>query len=167
MNDHARRRQPTEDDAAARRAAIVALVSEARIGSQAELVRLLGRRGYATTQATLSRDLRGLGIGKRPAPDGRAVYALPGPARDHLGLDRQQLELEAFVQEVRVVGNLALVRTPPGNAAGVARAIDLFEWAEVAGTLAGDDTILVVTPDAAQARQFRNRLLTRSRRATR
>jgi transcriptional regulator of arginine metabolism len=164
MNDHAPRHRAPIDEAAARRDAIVSLVSESRVGSQAELARLLRKRGHTATQATLSRDLRVLGIGKRPGTDGRTAYALPTAARDLLARDRQQLEIEAFVQDVLVVGNLALVRTPPGNANGVARAIDLLDWAEVSGTLAGDDTILIVAADATRAQRFRRRLLSMARR---
>jgi transcriptional regulator of arginine metabolism len=86
------------------------------------------------------------------------VYVLGGPAREVLDGRRMRLEIEAFVQEVKVVGNLVLVRTPPGNAHGVARALDLLGWPEVEGTLAGDDTILVVAQSAARAERFRKRL---------
>jgi transcriptional regulator of arginine metabolism len=156
MNTHARKRVGDEDSVA-RRQAIVELVAERRIANQEELVGWLRRRGFPATQATVSRDLRSLGIGKRPSPAG-THYALPAPARDVLDDRRQQLEIEAFVQRVRVVGNLALVRTPPGNAHGVARAIDLLELPEIAGTLAGDDTILVVTEERGAAVRFRRRL---------
>ena len=159
MNDHAHRGTGWGEEAAARRDAIVALIAAGPVASQAELARLLRKRGHAATQATLSRDLRVLQIGKRPGSDGRTTYVLPAPARDLLGRDRQQLEIAAFVQDVLVVGNLALVRTPPGNANGVARAIDLLEWSEVAGTLAGDDTILIIAADARRAQRFRTRLL--------
>jgi transcriptional regulator of arginine metabolism len=145
------------EDATVRRQLVAELVSRGKVQSQEELVRLLRQRGLAATQATVSRDLKSLGIGKRPARGG-AVYSAPGPARDALDERRQQLEVQAFVQEVRVVGNLALVRTPPGNANGVGRAIDLREWPEVEGTIAGDDTILVVTRSAARALRFRQRL---------
>ena len=140
-----------------RRAAIVDLVSERPVRSQAELGRLLRQRGIQATQATLSRDLRSLGVGKVPAPDG-SRYVLPGPSRDVVDARRRQIELETFVQSVRVVANQVLVRTPPGNAHGVGRALDLLGWDEVAGTLAGDDTVLVVTESPAAARAFRRRL---------
>lgn len=156
MNTYAKRRN-VEEDAVARREAIVDLVSRQRIASQGELARHLRKRGFHATQATLSRDLRALGIGKRPLEDG-AAYTLPVPARDVLDARRQQLEFEAFVQHVRIVNNLVLVRTPPGNAHGVGRAIDLLDWPEIAGSLAGDDTVLVVTEDRSQALRFRHRL---------
>lgn len=141
-----------------RRQLVAELVSRGKVHSQQELVRLLRQRGLAATQATVSRDLKSLGIGKRPARGGAAVYAVPLPPREALDERRQQLEIQAFVQEVRMVGNLVLVRTPPGNANGVGRAIDLREWAEVEGTIAGDDTVLVVTRSPARALRFRRRL---------
>ena len=157
MNSYSPRRPRAEDGAVSRRQAIVDLIAAHRIGSQAELARLLLRRGFHATQATLSRDLKSLGVGKVPAA-GKTCYATPAPAREILDADRLRLEIEAFVQEVKVVQNLTLVRTPPGNAQGVARALDLLGWPEVEGTISGDDTILVVTRSAARAARFRRRL---------
>jgi transcriptional regulator of arginine metabolism len=157
MNTYALRRGGDEEDVIARREAIVDIVSRQRIASQAELARWLHKRGFHATQATLSRDLRNLGIGKQPSEQG-THYVLPGPARDVVDARRQQIEISAFVQSVRLVGNLVIVRTPPGHAHGVARAIDLLGWTEVAGTLAGDDTILIVTEDKSTAQRFRRRL---------
>jgi transcriptional regulator of arginine metabolism len=68
------------------------------------------------------------------------------------------LELEAFIREVRPVGNLVLVRTPPGNAQGVGRAIDGLGWSEVEGTISGDDTVLVVVGSTQNAMLFCQRL---------
>jgi transcriptional regulator of arginine metabolism len=148
---------------AARRRAVAELVATGRIADQAELARRLSRRGFQVTQATLSRDLKSLGIGKVPSPAG-AAYVLPGPAREVLDDRQLKLEIEVFVHEVKVVGNLVLVRTPPGNAHGVARAIDLLGWPEVEGTIAGDDTILVVARTPARAARFRGRLAALGRR---
>jgi len=148
MNSYARVLDPD-----ARREAIVSLVSSMRIGSQAELARHLRRRGFTATQATLSRDLRDLGIGKRPI-DGRTSYVLNAPASEILEAPRRSMDMQAFVQRARVVGNLALVMTPPGRAQGVARSIDLMGWKEVAGTIAGDDTVLVIAATHTQAKRF-------------
>jgi transcriptional regulator of arginine metabolism len=159
MNKNPRRSAGSADpDGIARRQAIVALVGAGAIHSQAELQRRLRRRGHRATQATLSRDLKALGIGKVPGAGGAARYVLPGPARDLMDETRKRLEIEAFIQTVEIVGNLVLVRTPPGNAHGVGRALDLLGWPEIAGTVAGDDTILVVTRSAAAARSLRKRL---------
>ncbi|MFI5371071.1 MAG: arginine repressor [Candidatus Eisenbacteria bacterium] len=134
------------------------LMSGHRYSSQDELARALGREGVDVTQATLSRDLRSLGVIKRTGPDGRPAYELPGPAVEQLDHDRQMLDLRAFVNDARVAQNLVVVRTPPGHANAVGRAIDLQGIGEVVGTIAGDDTVLVVAADTAAARRFKKRL---------
>ena len=142
-----------------RRLALIAqLLSGRRFSSQEDLAKALARAGTSVTQATLSRDLRSLGVLKRPGAEGRPVYELPGPAVEQLDRQRQLLDLRAFVNEVRVAENLLVVRTPPGHAHGVARAIDLGEFEDVVGSVAGDDTILVVMADSAAARRFRKHL---------
>jgi transcriptional regulator of arginine metabolism len=72
--------------------------------------------------------------------------------------ERQSLDLKAFVNEVVVAQNLVVVKTPPGHAHGVGRAIDLLGFPGVVGTIAGDDTVLVVTPDLAGARRFKRHI---------
>lgn len=142
-----------------RRLALIArLLSGHRFSSQEELARALARGGFPVTQATLSRDLRSLGVAKRAAPDGRSVYELPAPAAETLDRERQLIDLRAFVNEVRVARNLAVVRTPPGHANGVARAIDLANYEGIVGSVAGDDTVLVVMEDDAGARRFKRQL---------
>ena len=126
--------------------------------SQDELVRALGKAGAAVTQATLSRDLRSLGVIRRPDALGHPVYELPGPPTETLDRQRQALDLKAFVNEVKVAQNLLIVRTPPGHANGVARAIDLAGHPGFVGSVAGDDTILVVMEEAASARALRRQL---------
>lgn len=134
------------------------LVATRRYSSQAELVRALRRSGIAATQATLSRDLRSLGVLKRSSPDGRAVYQLPAPAAETLDRDRQLLDLRSFVNEVRVARNLAVVKAPPGHGNAVGRAIDLLEFDGVVGSVAGDDTVLVVLVSEPGARRFKRHL---------
>jgi transcriptional regulator of arginine metabolism len=142
-----------------RRLTLVAqLLGGRRFSSQEELVKALARAGVEVTQATLSRDLRSLGVLKRHDRDGRAAYELSGPAVETLDKERRLLDLKAFVNDVRIAQNLAVVRTPPGHANGVARAIDLAEFAGVVGSVAGDDTVLVVMQDAVLARKLKQRL---------
>jgi transcriptional regulator of arginine metabolism len=133
------------------------LLSNRKFSSQEELARALDREGVSVTQATLSRDLRSLGVIKRPAEHG-AAYELPGPATEQLDRERQQLDLRAFVNEVRVAQNLAVVRTPPGHANAVGRAIDLRGIDGILGTIAGDDTVLVVFADLSAAKRFKRQL---------
>jgi transcriptional regulator of arginine metabolism len=134
------------------------LLSGRKYSSQEELARALENEGVEVTQATLSRDLRSLGVIKRPTADGRSVYELPGPAGEQLDRQRQMLDLRTFVNEVRVAQNLVVVRTPPGHANAVGRAIDLAGLEGIVGTVAGDDTILVVLEDTASAHRFKNSL---------
>jgi transcriptional regulator of arginine metabolism len=166
MTIHAAPEVPTVMPRPRRLALLARLLEEKRFTSQDELVRALAREGVAVTQATLSRDLRSLGVGKRPGTDGRTTYALPSPATETLDRDRQLLDLRAFVNEVRVAQNLAVVRTPPGHANGVARAIDLAAFEALVGSVAGDDTVLCVMTDAAAARAFKRRLDTLAGRPT-
>ncbi len=137
---------------------IARLVADGEYSSQEELARALAKTGVAVTQATLSRDLRSLGVAKRANGGGRSVYELQTPAVETLDRERQLLDLRAFVNEVRLAGNLLVIRTPPGHANGVARAVDLADFDGVVGSVAGDDTILVVLESAANARALKHQL---------
>ena len=142
-----------------RRLALVAqLLSGRRFSSQEELAKALARTGVSVTQATLSRDLRSLGVAKRADSSGRPVYELPGPAVETLDRERRLLDLRAFVNQVRIAQNLVLVRTPPGHGHGVGRAIDLAEFPGQVGSVAGDDTVLVVMEDTSAARRLQRHL---------
>ena len=134
------------------------LLSGQQFSSQEELARALARAGARVTQATLSRDLRSLGVGKRPVANGKAVYELPTPATETLDRERRLLDLKAFVNEVEVAQNLIVVKTPPGHGHGVGRAIDLAGLDHVVGSVAGDDTVLVIATDAAAARRVKRHL---------
>jgi transcriptional regulator of arginine metabolism len=143
----------------ARRLARVAqLLSGRRFSSQEELGRALAREGVSVTQATLSRDLRSLGVAKRHDASGKPTYELPGPAVETLDRERQLVDLRTFVNQVRIAQNLVVVRTPPGHANGVARAIDLANFEGIVGSVAGDDTVLVVMEDGAGARRLKRDL---------
>ena len=133
------------------------LLEERRFSSQEELAGALSRSGVEVTQATLSRDLRSLGVAKRAA-SGQAWYELPSPAGETLDRGRQMLDLKVFVNELRLAQNLAVVRTPPGHASAVARAIDLLEFEGLVGSVAGDDTVLCILADTPTARRFKRHL---------
>lgn len=139
------------------------ILNGGRYSSQHELTRALGRAGLPVTQATLSRDLRSLGVVKRPDPDGRSAYVLPQPAGEALDRQRQLLDLRTFVNEVRVAANLIVIRTPPGHANAVGRAVDLQPFAGIVGSVAGDDTLLVVMDSAASAKKLKRQLDSLSR----
>jgi transcriptional regulator of arginine metabolism len=135
-----------------RQGQILKLIRAKSILTQEDLARELKEsQGIRTTQVTLSRDVRELGLLK--TPEGyRQVGAAPA------GPDIAAVAGE-FLQDVRVAQNLMVLRTSPGNANTLAVALDKQEWPEVVGTLAGDDTILVVAPDASTAVKLQQRLL--------
>jgi transcriptional regulator of arginine metabolism len=145
---------------ASRQRALAALLRTRQVSSQARLLDLLRAQGFDATQATVSRDLEELGAMKLRNLDGNLVYALP----EDDGLpeaNREQLgqTIAMFLLSAVPAGNLVVLRTPPGHAHAVASAIDRSSLPEVAGTVAGDDTVLVVCADRpagrAMAKRFR------------
>lgn len=139
---------------AARRRLIRRLVHEHRPARQRELVDLLADAGHTVTQATVSRDLDALGAAKARDEEG-GHYIIPGPASADAG-GRTDLVGE-FVDEISASGNLVVLRTPPGAAHMVAGVIDRANIDGVVGTVAGDDTILVVAPDDVEGRELAKR----------
>src|SRR5712692_7121376 len=135
-----------------RQGQIVKLIHAKRILTQEDLARELKEAyGIKTTQVTLSRDIRELGLVK--THDGyRQVTAV------HSGPEFASVVGE-FLMDVRLAQNLIVLRTSPGNANSLAIALDKEEWPEVVGTLAGDDTVLVIAPDAPTAVKVQQRLL--------
>jgi transcriptional regulator of arginine metabolism len=139
----------SETTRAGRQARIVAILSSSSISSQGELAARLAGEGIDVTQATLSRDLEELGAVKlRGADGGVGVYVVPedgSPVRGVSGgTDRMSRLLGELLVSTDASGNLAVLRTPPGAAHYLASAIDRAALPYVVGTVAGDDTILVV-----------------------
>jgi transcriptional regulator of arginine metabolism len=130
-----------------RHAAILDLVRTQKISSQEMLREHLGERGIDVAQATLSRDIRELGLVKMPEEDGGSAYTVPAHVTEPTpALSRL---LPTLYLGAEGVGNLLVVRTLIGGAQPVAVAIDWEEWPEVLGTIAGDDTILVILRNEA------------------
>ena len=126
---------------------IARLLEEQVISSQVQLVELLATEGMALTQATVSRDLEELGAVKVRIPGGQMAYALPELAKDRVAPEEVLRKvLGEYLVEVTHSANLAVLRTPPGSAHVVASALDRAGLSEVLGTVAGDDTVLVVCP---------------------
>jgi transcriptional regulator of arginine metabolism len=130
---------------------ILNLVRRSKIYTQEDLARELKSAGIEATQVTLSRDLRELGLVK--TADGYRNIA-SGPPRPQF-----QTIVSEFLQDIRAAQNLLVLRTSPGNANTLAAGIDAEDWPEVVGTVAGDDTVLVIAPDARTAGEVRKRLL--------
>ena len=128
-----------------RRGAIVRALAENDIGSQSQLCDILAGLGIVTTQATVSRDLEDLGVYRSRRPTGELVYVLPGedPPSPPPG-EALRRALYEHVLECARSGDLIVCRTPPGHAHLVGSAIDRARLPDVLGTVAGDDTVLVV-----------------------
>jgi transcriptional regulator of arginine metabolism len=136
---------------AARHGKITALITEREIGSQSELAAMLAAQGIETTQATLSRDLEELGAIKLRGVDGGAgKYVIPedGHVRPMTGgTSRLGRLLADLLLSHQSSGNIAVLRTPPGAAQFLASAIDRAALDGVIGTIAGDDTVMLVAAE--------------------
>ena len=133
---------------AARRRALRRLLMTRHITRQRDLVEQLEREGFQVTQATVSRDLADLGAVKRRSPDGLYGYTLPEePARLDGSNESVARALAQFARTITPVGSLVVIKTPPGAAQVVAGALDGAVLAGVLGTVAGDDTLLVVVDE--------------------
>jgi transcriptional regulator of arginine metabolism len=142
----------------ARRQLIVEILRRHAVRSQAELAELLAGHGVAVTQGTLSRDLDELGAVRVRRPGGALVYAVPGEGGDSTPraaagegvLDARLARVtEELLVSAEASANLVVLRTPPGAAQYLASAIDHAVVPDVLGTIAGDDTVLVIARDPA------------------
>ena len=152
---------------AGRRQLILDILGRQSVRSQGALLEVLSRKGFEVTQATLSRDLDELGAVK--VREGKAlVYAVPGEGGDRTarvapGLEevssRLRRQCEELLVTARASANLVVVRTPSGAANYLASAIDHADEPDILGTIAGDDTIMIITSGARQSRALASRLL--------
>lgn len=134
-----------------RQGQILNVIRGKEIYTQEELARELSRLGIQATQVTLSRDMRELGLVKTPEGYRQLAAETGGPELASVA--------EEYLLDVRVAQNLVVLRTSPGNANSLAISIDRLELEDVVGTVAGDDTVLVIAPDSESADRFRKRLL--------
>jgi len=138
---------------------IVRLLQEQAISSQEQLVELLAADGVVATQATVSRDLEELGAVKVRIPGGTMAYAVPEHTKEQRAPeDHLRRLMGEFVVEVAHSGNLVVLRTPPGSAHVVASALDRAGTPDVLGTVAGDDSILVVCSESVGGAEVATRL---------
>jgi len=140
-----------------RQGQILKLIRAKSIATQDELAQELKKVGVAATQVTLSRDIRDLGLAKTPEGYRQITASEGGPHLPALAAE--------FLHDVRLAQNLVVLKTSPGHANSVAVALDDEEWPEVVGTLAGDDTIMVIAPDNATAETVRAKFLAMIERA--
>jgi transcriptional regulator of arginine metabolism len=140
-----------------RQGAILELVRERTLSTQAEVAAALRESGYEVVQTTVSRDIAELGLVKVRAPSGRLVYAPPG------GSDADRLRalgsaMRRYAVTVEAAGQLVIVTTPSGYANALAQAMDEASHPSVAGTLAGDNTIFVAARDGVAAQALEDEL---------
>ncbi len=142
-----------------RQRAIRDLVDQREIRTQQELAAALRERGFRTTQATISRDVRELGLVKA-GRGGTQAYAIPPRLREAetSGEDRIRRLLREMPVEIREAGTMLVLRTLPGSAHPLAAALDRARWPEVIGSIAGDDTVFVAFADRGALRRARRRL---------
>ncbi|MBA2315483.1 MAG: arginine repressor [Chloroflexi bacterium] len=143
-----------------RQRAIRDLVAQRPLRTQGELAAALGERGFRTTQATISRDVAELGLVKANR-EGTQAYALPPRLIDAeaTGEDRLRKLLIDLPVEFHEAGLLLVVRTLPGSAHAIAASLDRARWPEVAGSIAGDDTLFVAFSDRGSLQRIKRRLL--------
>ncbi len=143
---------------AERQKAILDVIGTRAVATQAELKELLKARGIAADQATLSRDIRELGLVKASDDGVHARYAtVEAVARP--ALPKPAAILARMVRKVDWSGNLLVLKTAPGEANPVGLALDHLNWREVVGTVAGDDTLLVVVKEGVPARRVAKRIM--------
>lgn len=134
-----------------RQGQILNIIRNQEIHTQDELARELSRHGIQTTQVTLSRDMRELKLVKTAEGYRQFSVERSGPELADV--------VNEYLQDIRVAQNLVVLKTSPGNASTLAVSMDREEMSEIVGTIAGDDTVLVIAPDHAAADRLRQRLL--------
>ena len=141
--------------------AIKLIISSKEIGSQDELLQELSKEGYVLTQATLSRDLKQLKVAKAASMNGNYVYVLPNNTMYKRMTEQhsvhEMLRYNGFIS-IEFSGNIAVIRTRPGYASSLAYDIDNREFDEILGTIAGDDTILLVIREGCDRAEVVNSL---------
>jgi transcriptional regulator of arginine metabolism len=140
-----------------RQSAILELVRERALSTQAEVAAALRESGFDVVQTTVSRDIADLGLVKVRAPSGRLVYASPG------GADADRLRIlgaamRRFAVGVEAAGSLVVLTTPSGYASALAQAVDEAAHPAIAGTIAGDNTIFVAARNGISAESLRDEL---------
>jgi transcriptional regulator of arginine metabolism len=143
---------------AERHNAILDVIAKHAVATQAELKDRLKGRGIAADQATLSRDIRELGVVKASEDGSHYRYAPVEAVAPPVHLKASAM-LARLVRKIESSGNLLVLKTDPGEASPVGLALDRMGWPEVAGTVAGDDTLLVVVREGIPARKLAKKIL--------
>jgi len=141
-----------------RQKALLDVIARQAVATQGELKELLKARGIEADQATLSRDIRELGLVKA-SDDGAHYRYAPVEAVSPPGHMKASTILARLVRKVDFSGNLLVIKTDPGEANPIGLALDRMGWSEVVGTVAGDDTLLVVVKQGVPARKLAKKIL--------
>lgn len=134
----------------ARQTAITELIMTQKVSTQDELTSLVRKAGFPATQATISRDIKELGITKQTLPDGTVAYSITDKLIN-TAPERLMSVLSNSVTGISVAMNILVIKTLPGMAQAAAFALDSLDHPEIVGTIAGDDTIFVATRGESQA----------------
>jgi transcriptional regulator of arginine metabolism len=146
-----------------RREIIKELISVNPPATQQDLVRELIARGMDVDQSTVSRDLREMGVVRLPEPKGGMVYGFPGESNLPPAGEELQHGVRDYVKSIEVSGNLLVIRTAPGNAQPLAAILDRSRREEIAGTVAGDDTIILVMREGHSAKKLNGEFMEMAR----
>lgn len=141
-----------------RQEAILRLVGDRPICTQEELAAALRSEGFDAVQTTVSRDIHELGLVKVRGANGRLVYALPGTVLDRDRLREFAAAMRRWALSVESSGNIVLVTTPPAHASALAQAIDQVAHPHILGTVAGNDTIVVIARNGVPGAELRDEL---------
>lgn len=139
------------------------LISSSEIGSQEELLGILRNHGFNLTQATLSRDLKQLKVAKAATPNGSYIYVLPNDAMyrrvSHDIVITPNMPINNGYKSIDFSGNMAIIKTRSGYAGGISYEIDKANFDEILGTIAGDDTILLVLREGTSRQKLKELLV--------
>lgn len=138
--------------------AIRKIIREKTIKNQEELLNILLKKGFALTQATLSRDLKTLRVARIPDEINGYIYAIPGDRKVGEMVDQDDILVNSF-KSISYSENIAVIKTFPGYATGFASEIDRKDIFEILGTVAGDDTIMLVMREGAKRRDLEDAII--------
>ena len=141
-----------------RRAAISDIIDASAGSTQEDIKARLENRGIIASQSTLSRDLREMGAIKVPVKGGRSIYRLNNTEYSLYGISGIGQAMEEFSIVHEEVGNLMVIKTKPGNASDLCLVLDRQNWKEIAGTIAGDDTILIIARTSSDIMALKEKL---------